>query len=131
MSAVFSIDSVEYPTILVTGLKRKFSILDGENAGRVKTGDMQRDIIGTYYNYTIDLDTAEASIAEYDSLYEVLSAPEDKHSITVPYGQGRATFDAYITSGEDELFSMDGTRNRWGELSINFIAMSPKRRPSS
>ncbi len=129
MNAAFAIDGVEYPTILVDSIKRKFSVLDGENAGRVKTGEMQRDIIGTYYNYTIDLDTSEASITEYDSLYEVLSVPQDKHSIRVPYGQTDLTFDAYVTSGDDELFSMESSRNRWGGLSINFIAMAPKRRP--
>lgn len=130
MNTVFSIDGVGYPTILVESLKRKFSVLDGENAGRVKTGEMQRDIIGTYYNYSLELDTSEASLAEYDRLYEVLSSPQDKHSITVPYGQTSITFDAYISNGEDELFSMESSRNLWGELSINFIAIAPKRRPA-
>lgn len=127
--AVFTIDGVSYPGILVLGLTRKFSVLDGDNAGRVRTGTMVRDIIGTYYNYTLELDTTEASLAEYDSLYEVLSAPEDSHSITVPYGQTTLSCEAYVTNGEDSLISMENGRNKWSGLAINFIAISPERRP--
>ncbi|MEA4894566.1 MAG: hypothetical protein VB064_04815 [Oscillospiraceae bacterium] len=128
--SVFTLDNVAYPDILVMELKRSFEILDGENVGRVKTGDMKRDIIGTYYNYSMQLDTSEASLAEYDALYETLSAPVDSHVLTVPYAQGALTFDAYVTSGEDELISMESGRNKWEGLSVRFIAMSPKRVPS-
>jgi len=128
--AVFSIDGVSYPGVLVTSLKRSFEILDGENAGRVKTGRMKRDIIGTYYNYSMEMDTSEASLTEYDALYEVLSAPVDSHILVVPYAQGALTFEAYVTNGEDELVSMESRRNKWEGLSINFIAMEPERTPA-
>ncbi len=128
--SVFLIDGVTYPGVLVPSLKRSFEIVDGENAGRVKTGTMIRDIVGTYYNYAMELDTSEASLAEYDALYEVLSAPEDYHVLIVPYAQTTLRFDAYVTSGEDDLASMECGRNKWGGLSVNFIAMSPKRRPA-
>lgn len=127
---VFTIDGVSYPGVLVMGLQRSFSVLDGENAGRVKAGRMVRDIIGTYYNYSMELDTSEASLAEYDALYEVLSAPEDSHMLIVPYAQSTLTFEAYVTNGEDALVSMESGRNKWEGLSVNFIAMSPQRRPS-
>lgn len=125
----FSIDGNTYPSVLVASLKRNFQVLDGENAGRVLSGDMVRDIIGTYYNYTLEVYAAEASLAEYDSLYELISAPDNSHEIIVPYAQGTMAFDAYVTAGQDEL--IDGTcdRNKWGNLSFNFIAMSPKRVP--
>lgn len=128
--AVFSIDEVEYPGILVISLKRNFQVADGENVGRVLDGGIVRDIIGTYYNYTLELDSSEASLEEYDALYEVLSAPEDSHALVVPYAQGTMLFDAYVTNGEDELVSMESSRNKWEGLSINFIAMAPQRRPS-
>ena len=87
---------------------------------------MQRDIIGTFYNYTVQLDTNMLSESEYDELYEVLSAPVDYHQITVPYGQNALTFDAYVTSGDDTL-NMARSSKRWSGLSINFIAMEPQR----
>lgn len=128
MKTPIVIDGVTYPHIYVLSLKRSFSVLDGDNAGRVMTGDMVRDIIGTYYNYSLEIDSDESDPDEYDRLYEVLSAPVDSHTITVPYGQGTLTYKAYATNGEDNLVKCYEELNGWNGLSVNFIAMSPKRR---
>lgn len=131
------IDGVAYPLIHVEDLKRSFSVLDGKNTTRVLTGDLRRDIIGTYYNYTMSLvaDSGEESIAQYDAVYEVLSAPDECHTIKVPYAQGYKEYKAYVTSGEDNMvyreMGADGpTRTKWEGLSVNFIAMSPARTPA-
>jgi len=128
--ALFSIDGNTYPGVLVASCKRNFQVLDGDNAGRVMTGAMVRDLIGTFYNYSMELDASEASLAEYDSLYELISAPQDSHALVVPYAQGTLTFDAYVTTGSDELIDATCDRNKWGSLSFNFIAMAPQRTPS-
>lgn len=122
-------DGVEYPNIHVVSLKRSFQVLDGENAGRVMTGEMDRDIIGTYYNYSCEIDASAADRAEYDRFYDAISAPVDSHEITMPFAQATLTFSAYVTNGEDELLSMFED-NEWGNLSFNFIAMAPQRRPT-
>lgn len=128
--AAFSIDGKEYANVHVTSLKRSFSVLDGENAGRTMDGAMQRDIIGTYYNYSMEIDPSESDPAEYDSLYEALSAPQNSHSIVVPYGLGTLEFQAYVSNGEDELFFAGGKEYQWDNLSVNFVAMKPQRRPA-
>ena len=124
---VFSIDGVYYNVIVPeNGIERNFQVLDDDTAGRVLSGVFIRSIIGTYYNYTIQLDTSRMDKAEYDAMYEVLSAPVDYHVLTVPYGQGTLTFDAYITSGKDTLrLIKDG--NWWEGLSLQFVAMAPER----
>lgn len=127
---VFKIDNVSYPTIHVIKLQRKFSIVDGALAGRNVQGDMIRDVIGTYYNYTLELWCNNMSQTEYSTFYEIISNPVDSHSITVPYGQETLTFDAYITSGDDELKRMTADSNFWQGISINFIAMKPAKRPN-
>lgn len=125
-----SIDGIYYNIFIPEdGIKRSFSISDTDKAGRVLTGDMVRDVVGTYYNYTIEFNTNFLSTEDYDELYERLSAPVDSHKIIVPYGQTRLEFDAYMTSGEDTLHTVRGGKNKWTGLSINFIAMKPKRRP--
>jgi len=126
------VDSVRYDKIHVVSLKRNFDVLDGENSGRVKTGKMVRDIIGTYYNYTLEIEADDSadSIAQYDSLYEVLSNTSDAHYIRVPYGQTTLTYYAYVTSGQDELAHADGDVSKWQGLSVNFIAMNPQRTPT-
>ena len=123
----FVIDGQTYPHIHVVSLKRNFAVLDGPNAGRNLSGTMIRDIIGTYYNYSMEVDGDEKYPAEYDSFYEKISAPVRSHSMTFPYGQSTLTFDAYVSNGSDNLEYM-GDHNRWGTLSFNFVAMAPKRR---
>lgn len=130
ISYPITMDGTTYPNIHVVSLKRSFQVLDGENAGRVMTGDMERDIVGTYYNYAMEIDADDASPAEYDSFYEEISAPVDYHVLIVPYAQTTLTFNAYVTNGTDDLEYMMDAQNRWGSLSFNFIAMSPQRRPT-
>lgn len=130
MNPVFKIDNVSYNVRIPDGgLKRSSSVLDGENAGRTKSGRMIRDIIGTYFNYTLQIETKGLDVAQYDALYEALTAPVDYHTITVPYGQGSLTFQAYISNSEDVLVTMENNRNTWGGLSISFIAIAPARTP--
>lgn len=127
-----SIDGTQYDKIHIVSLKRSFAVLDGLTTGRVQTGEMRRDIIGTYYNYSLKLvsDQSNASISQYDSLYEIISAPAESHVIRVPYGQGWKQYKAYVTSGTDELKLKTEDYSKWDGLEVNFIAMSPERIPT-
>lgn len=126
----FVLDGKSYNVFVPeSGIKRSGQVLDGDNAGRTQSGVMIRDIIGTYYNYSIEIDTSKTERAEYDALYQVLTAPVDSHTLTVPYAQETLTFQAYVTSAEDTLETMVDGNNLWGGLKINFIAMKPQRRP--
>lgn len=129
ISDIVTIDGKGFNVLIPeNGITRSFEIADSENAGRLRSGAMLRDIIGTYYNYTIVFDTNQLSESEYDELYEVVSAPVDSHTIVVPYGQTILTFEAYVTSGQDVLKKI-GKSKRWTGLSLNFIAMKPQKTP--
>ena len=130
ISAPITLDGITYPHIRFASIKRNFSVLDGEAAGRVMTGTMERDIIGTYYNYSVEINADDAYPNEYDDFYEAITAPTDSHLIKVPYAQTTLEFDAYVSEGSDELLFMMDAQNRWGGLSFNFIAMSPRRTPN-
>lgn len=126
----FTVDNVAYDVFIPEdGIKRQGRVLDGDNVGRTKAGDMIRDIIGTYYNYEIQVDAKALSQEEYDRLYEVLSAPVDSHMLTVPYGQTTLSFKAYVSNVDDTLKKIDDDGNHWEGLSFSFTAMSPQRRP--
>lgn len=128
MTTPFTVDGRAYNvSVPAGGLKRSFQVLDGPNAGRLLSGDMERDIIGTYYNYTLQIETRKMSLGEYDELYETLSAPVNFHQITVPYGQSTLSFTAYVTDGEDSLTRIAGSNNYWTGLSIKFVAKAPQR----
>lgn len=130
MKTPIKVDGVAYPKLHVTSLKRSFSVMDGPNAGRVMNYDMVRDVGGTFYNYSLSFDPDLSDREEYDTFYEVISAPVDSHMIEVPYGQGVMAFKAYVSNGEDELLTLYDAAGNWGNLSINFVAMSPQRRPA-
>lgn len=128
MKPIFKVDGVSYNVIVPEGgLKRQGRVLDGESAGRMLSGRMIRDIVGTYYNYSMQIDTRNLDVAQYDALYQVLSAPVDYHTVILPYGQSTLTFQAYVTNLDDELVLMQDGRNLWGNFSFTFIAMQPER----
>ena len=131
MQKYIKIDGVTYDGIRVLSVKRSFAVTDGENAGRLATsGRMVRDIIGTFYNYEFTVDPKQSAPETYDAFYQVITSPVDEHEVVVPYGQGSLTFDAYITTGDDELTLIGEGCNRWKNLSFNVIAMAPQRTPA-
>lgn len=128
MTSVFTIDGVNY-NVKVMSIKRSAAVLDGENTQRMSDGDMFRDVIGTFYNYTVTVEAKNLTYAQYDLLYETLTAPVDFHNIVLPYGQSTISFQAYCTGAEDMLMGIEGNLKKWGVLSFTFIAKQPARVP--
>ena len=52
MTQVFMVDGIAY-NVDVLSLIRKFSVMDTDKSGRTQDGQMYRDVVGTFYNYTI------------------------------------------------------------------------------
>ena len=131
MAGKFKVDNIEFTKAVVDKPKRSFNIVDGDNAGRLLiTAKMDRDVLGTLYNYSLKIDSSFMTEEEYDALYELLSAPVDSHIIEVPYGQTTLVYEAYVTAGTDELILIKDGKNYWEGLTINFVAMEPQRRPA-
>ena len=126
MQQIITIDGATFD-VGVASIKRRARIEDGPNKGTSKRGDWIRDVYGTYYDYILTFDTsAGLTRADYDTLYQVLTAPVEFHTLVVPYGQSTLTFYAGITGAEDNVILMDdGTV--WGNLSITFRAKAPQR----
>lgn len=126
MSSLFKIDGKEYSGVGVEELHRSFRIPDGPLADDMLSGDHERDLIGTYYDYDLVLSDSDLLENEYDALFETLSAPVNSHTVEMPYGAGTLSFTAMIQSGKDELIPMDdGTW--WGNLSLTIRAKKPQR----
>lgn len=131
MRSCFKIDGIEFTKAVVSEPERNFSIADGENAGRlIATARMERDVLGTFYNYSFTIDHSFMTDEEYFELYNRISAPTDSHTLEVPFNGETLVFEAYITSGKDKLKGIINGRNIWSELTLNFVAMEPKRRPA-
>lgn len=123
---VFLMDGVPY-NVSVTELTRKFSVMDTDKSGRTQDGGMYRDIIGTFYNYTMKIQERGGDAAALEDFWRAISDPgKVSHLCVFPYGQTTITQEMYVTSGEQSLRRMEEGRNHWGEFSVNFIAMKPK-----
>lgn len=123
----FVMDGVEY-NINVMSLTRSFSVLDTDKSGRTQDGEMFRDVIGTFYNYTMVVRAKREDTASFDAFWEAVSQPQTSHLCTFPYNQTVLTQRMYVTSGEQDVDIINNTGTHWGEMTVNFVAMSPRVR---
>ena len=110
----------------VLSVKRSADFLD-KYAERNEAGDLQRELIGVYFNYKLQL-APGLDRAEYARLWAKLTEPVEFHTVTVPCEEGDFTFTAYFSNVADELLLQRAGRNTWKNLTVNFIAISPARR---
>lgn len=111
-------------------LGRNFHLDDGENSDYMLSGLYKRDLLGTYYDYAMEVEPDPQYPRDYDSFFEAITAPVDSHSLTLPYGQSTITFDAMVTSGSDLYRGQVAGFNRWGGLQVQFTAQKPQREPT-
>lgn len=121
----FLMDGVAY-NVRVSKLTRYFSVQDTDKTGRTQDGEMYRDIVGTFYNYSMEVAQMDNDRESFDSFWEAISRPVESHVCEFPYNQTVMTQRMYITSGEQDLISKTDSRSLWGAISLNYIAMSPK-----
>lgn len=111
-------------------LGRSFRLSEGQNAGYMLSGDYERDLVGTYYDYVMQVQPDPLYPGDYDAFFDAISAPVPSHSITMPYGQGTITFDAMVSEGSDLYRGQVASRRRWGSLEVQFTAKKPQKVPT-
>lgn len=121
-SKYIKIDDKEYKVSIVE-LQRKGDILDN-TANRTEDGVLHREVIGTFYNYTLTIGVINDP-ALYEELWWVLTAPVASHWIELPHDHVR--FEGYFGSCKDNiiLITEDGYKARG--LSFNLVATRPAR----
>lgn len=122
---VFTLDGIDYD-VNVIKLERSFEVSDSDSSGRTKDWVMHRDVVGTFYNYSVTIEPNFANMDSYNAFYEAISAPIAMHNMTFPYGNTTLTFNAYCTKGKDNLMIRNGI-NYWNGLTVNFIAIEPQK----
>lgn len=117
------IDGVSY-NVAITSLKRKADILD-KSAYRSEDGELHREVIGTFYNYTLAIGVYNNDEL-YNKLFEVLSDPVAYHQVTLPHDN--ITFNGYFSSVQDEVVRLTENGAKFKGLTCNLIAKSPRKR---
>lgn len=117
-------------TVAISDIEETFNVLDGENAGRVMTGRMVRDIIGTYIGHKVTFFSGKDQ-KDFDALWDYLVAHsvDDSVQLEAADGQKSISYEAYYTSGTRTLKSAADGVNVWDEIEINFVPMDAQVKP--
>ena len=121
---MIKIDGVEF-SVPVLSISRKADFLD-KYANRNELGDLQRELIGVYFNYQLQFGRIDDT-AVYSQLWAKLTEPVEFHEVTVPDDGGDYTFTAYFSNVSDELRKQRNAVNYWTNLTVNFTAKTPAR----
>lgn len=123
-----TVDGIDYRVFINFGtIKRKFEIMEKENKGVAITGRNIRDILGTNYSYSFTVSPNPMYPQDYDLFYDKISEPVDSHMIEAVYGQSSISFEAMITSGEDDFDGNESGTNLWKSLTVHYDPMEPQR----
>ena len=127
VSQWLQIDGVEYQVGIVSPMKRKGDILD-LTANRTEDGVLHREVIGTYYNYTLNIITP-SNKELYEALWWKLTEPVASHMVQLPYQE--TAFEGYFGSCQDDVNLIDSSGNFIGKgISCNLVASRPSRTPT-
>lgn len=116
--------------VAISDIEETFNVLDGSNAGRVMSGRMIRDVIGTYIGHKITFFNGKSN-ADFDALWDYLIAHSvnDYVNLEAADGQTSLSYQAYYTSGTRSLRSAADGTNVWDEIEINFVPMDAQVKP--
>ena len=117
--------------VAISSYNRNFNVLDGENAGRVLTGRMVRDIIGTYIGHKLKVFRRGDNYKGLDAFWDYLVAHSVDDSVLLEAADGQSTisYEAYYTSATQDLETVINGTNYWGEIEVNFIPMDAQVKP--
>ena len=111
--------------VAIPSYNRNFNVLDGDNAGRVMTGRMVRDIIGTYIGHKIKVFRRGSNYAGLDEFWDYLveHSVDDSVMLEAADGQTTISYEAYYTTATQDIEAVSEGVNYWGEIEINFVPM--------
>lgn len=125
-------DGVTYRVrVVYNSLVRAFELIEGPNAGDMFSGRHERDLIGTKYSYSMQVEPDPRYLSDYDDFFDALSNPVPSHTITMPNGQNSLTFDAMINTASDTYKGKIAGVRRYGGLTVTFQAISVQKEPTS
>ena len=119
--------------VAISDYEESFNVLDGENSGRVMTGRMIRDVIGSYIGHKITFFSkgGEAGNAAFDALWDYLKthSVDDSVMLEAVDGQNQIEYEAYYTSGTRRIKNVTNGVNYWDELQVKFVPMEAQITP--
>lgn len=121
------IDGTYFDVPLVS-VKREAKFLDKYAEREEETGDLLRELIGVYINYTMNFGTIDDDDT-YEKLWDILTQPVAFHDVTLPSTKRRYTFRCYVSSVSDEMEKILDDTVKFKGLTCKYIAKVPARTP--
>lgn len=123
------VDGIHFDIPMVS-LKRNADFLD-KYAERVETGELLRELIGVYYNFTLTAGTSsDFGDTDYDAFWDKMTEPVEFHDISIPTKNGYYTFKGYISSVSDEYKKILDNEAEFTGFTCKLTAKLPARTPS-
>ena len=121
------IDGTYFDVPLVS-VKREAKFLDKYAEREEETGNLLRELIGVYINYTMNFGTIDDDDT-YEKLWDILTQPVAFHDVTLPSTKRRYTFRCYVSSVSDEMEKILDDTVKFKGLTCKYIAKAPARTP--
>lgn len=117
--------------VAISKYNRYFNVLDGDNAGRVMTGRMVRDVIGSYLGHKVTVFRRGDNYQGLDRFWDYLFAHSIDDSVMLEAADGQTTiaYEAYYTSASQDIEKGENGVNYWGEIEVNFIPIDAQLTP--
>lgn len=109
-------------------IKRTFEVLDKYAERNEEDGDLLREILGVYANYTLSFGTIDDDDT-YESLIDKLTEPEAFHDFELPSTKGSFKFKGYISQVSDEIEKILDNTVKFQGLTCKFTMKKPFRTP--
>lgn len=133
MSTYCKLNGISFDVdVAISAYKRKLSILHGDNVGRVMSGDMILDPIGTYLGREITFFRKGENYKAMDALWDFLVQHSmDTEGVLLEAADGQSTiaFQAYYGDTEQAIEKVQNGVNYWGEFTVSFIPMNAQVTP--
>lgn len=111
----------------LVSVKRNFDFLD-KYAERTEDGDLKRELIGVYANYTMNFGVIDDDDV-YETLVDKLTEPVEFHDFVLPSIRGSYSFRGYVSSLSDEMLKIEDNTVKFKGLTCKYIAKKPFRTP--
>ena len=119
----------DYFDIPIVSIKRNADFLD-KFAERVETGEIQRELIGVYFNYTMSVGKSSSfPDGVYKRFWNKVTEPVPFHIVLLPTDSGYYEYTAYISSVSDEYEKITQDSADYKGFTCKFTAKEPARRP--
>lgn len=121
------IDGTLYDVPLIS-IKRNFDVLDKYAERNEEDGDLKREILGVYANYTLAFGTIDDDDT-YEMLIDKLTEPTEFHDFEIPTTKGIFAFRGYISQVSDEIKKIMRDTAKFKGLTCKFTMKKPFRMP--